>query len=124
MIFTFFNKKASTTRANKFGGGEIKNGNMSNKELVELRTPIIRKLDKRKEHSSFIDNTWGADLVDVQLIRKFNKGIRFLLCVIDIFSKYVWVISLKDKEFFKESNRKPNKIWIHKEGEFYNRSIK
>ena len=134
MIFTFFNKKASTTRANKFGGGEIKNENMSNKELAELRTPIIRKLDKRKEHSSFIDNIWDADIVDVQLISKFNKGIRFLLCVIDIFGKNVWVISLKDKkgititnafqEILKESNRKPNKICVDRESEFYNRSIK
>ena len=43
---------------------------------------------KRKVHSPFIDNIWGADLVDMQLISKFDKGIRFLLCIIDIFSKY------------------------------------
>ena len=44
-----------------------------------------------------MDNIWGADLADMQLIRKFNKGISFLLCVIDIFSKFAWVIPLKDK---------------------------
>ena len=45
-----------------------------------------------------LDNIWGADLADMQLISKFNKGFRFLLCVIDIFSKYAWVVHLKDKK--------------------------
>ena len=49
-------------------------------------------------YSSFKDNVWGADLADIQLISKFNIGFRFLLCVIDIFSKYAWVVHLKDKE--------------------------
>ena len=49
-------------------------------------------------HSPFIDNIWGADLTDMQLISRFNKGIRFLLCVIDTYSKYAWVIPLKDKK--------------------------
>ena len=49
-------------------------------------------------YSGFKDNTWGADLADMQLIRKFNKGFRFLLCTVDIFSKYAWVIPLKDKK--------------------------
>ena len=70
----------------------------------------------------------------MQLITKFNKGFRFLLCVIDIYSKYTWVIPLKDKKgntityafqkFLDESNRKPNKIWVDKGSELYNRSIK
>ena len=68
----------------------------------------------------------------VQLISKFNKGIRFLLCFIDIFSKYAWVIPLKDKKgititnafqkILKESNRKPNKIWVDKDSESYKSS--
>ena len=76
----------------------------------------------------------GADCADVQLIRKFNKWIRFLLCVTDIFSKYAWVIPLKDKKditiinafqkIIDESNRKPNEIWVNKSSEFYNRSMK
>ena len=53
---------------------------------------------KRKVHSYFIYSIWGADLADMQLINNFNKGIRFLLCVTDIFSKYAWVIHLKDKK--------------------------
>ena len=64
----------------KTSGGAIKNKNMSNKELTEeLHKPFIRKFNKIKVHSHFIDNTWGADLADMQLISKFNKGIRFLL---------------------------------------------
>ena len=90
MVYKFFDKKSS--------GSGIKNENISNKELAEkLHKPIIRKVKEIIVHSSFIDNIWGADLADMQLISKFNKEIRFLLCVIDVFSKYVWVIPLKDK---------------------------
>ena len=70
----------------------------------------------------------------MQLISKFNKGFRFSLCVIDIFSKYAWVISLKDKKgisivnafqkILDDSKRKPNKIWVDKGSEFYNNSFK
>ena len=70
----------------------------------------------------------------MQLISKFNKGFRFLSCVINIFSKYAWVVPLKDKngisivnafqKILKESNRKPNKIWVDKGSEFYNNSFK
>ena len=70
----------------------------------------------------------------MQLISKFNKGIRFLLCVLDIFSKYVRVVPLKNKKgititnafqkILDESNRKPNKIWVDEDSEFYNRSMK
>ena len=71
---------------------------MSDLQLAEqLHEPIIRKFNKRKVQSPFIDNVWGADLADTQLISKFNKGIHFLLCVIDIFNKYAWVLPLKDK---------------------------
>ena len=78
-------------------GGGIKNENISNKELAEeLHKPIIRRFSKKKVHSPFIDNIWSADLADMQLISTFNKGFRFLLCVIDIHSKYAWVILLKE----------------------------
>ena len=70
----------------------------------------------------------------MELLSKCNKAFRFLLCVIDIFSKYAWVIPLKDKKgisivnafqkILKESNRKPNKIWVDKGSEFYNNSFK
>ena len=68
---------------------------MSNQQLAEdLQKPIIRKLEKRKVYSSFTDNIWDADLADMQLISKYNKGVIFLLCVVDIYSKYAWVILL------------------------------
>ena len=106
------------------------------KELAEeLHKPIIRKFKKRKVQSPFIDHVWGVDLADMQLTSKFDKGICFLLCAIDIFSKYAWVIPLKDKKsiiiitnaflnILKESNRKLNKIWVDKDTEFCNRSMK
>ena len=90
MAYNIFDKKTSS--------GGIKNEIISNKELAEeLHKPIIRKFNKREVQSLFINNIWGADLADMQLISKFNKGFRFLLCVIDIFSKYSRVIHLKKK---------------------------
>ena len=126
MVYKFFDKKSI--------GGTVKSEIISNKELSEeLYRQIIQKLKKRKVHSSFTDNIWGADLADVQLICKFNKG-RFLLWVIDIYSKYTSVIPLKDKKgiiitnafenILDKSKHKQNKIWVDKEREFYNRSMK
>ena len=70
----------------------------------------------------------------MQLISKFNKRFRFLLCVIDIFSKYAWVVPLKDKKgasiidafqkMVDDSDRKPNKIWVDKGNKFYNSTFK
>ena len=95
---------------------------------------LLKNLKKRKVYSTFKDNIWGDDLADMQLLSKYNKGIRFLLCVIDIFSKYAWFVPLKDKKgisivkafqiIFKQSNRKPNKIWVDKGSEFYNAYFK
>ena len=74
---------------------------MSNNELAEkLHKPIIRKFKKRKVHSPFINNIWSAGLADMQLISKFNKGCRFLLCAIDIYGKYTWAIPLKVKKIY------------------------
>ena len=92
MVYKFFDKK-------KTSGGGIKNENMSDQELAEeLHRPIIRKFEKRKVCSSFIDNIWGADLADMQFTSKFNKEICLVLCFIDIFSKHAWAVPLKDKK--------------------------
>ena len=123
MVYRFFDKKTS--------GGTFKSENFSNKELAEeLYKPIIKKIKKRKVRSAFIDNIWGADFADMQLISKFNKGIR----VIDIYSKYARVIPSKDKKtipianafqkILHELNRKPNNIWVDKGSKFCNRSVK
>ena len=95
MVYKFFDKKSK--------GSGVKHVNtkliLQNQQLAkELHKPIIRKFEKRKVYSAFNDNIWAADLADMQLLSRYNKGIRFLLCVIDIFSKYAWVVPLKDKK--------------------------
>ena len=128
MVYKFFDTRST-------GSGVGNNEMKQNSQLAEeLHKPIIRKIKKIKVYSGFRDNIWGADLADMQLISKFNKGFRFLLCVIDIFSKYAWVVPLKVKKgvsivnafqkILDDSNRKPNKIWVDKGSEFYNSSFK
>ena len=113
MVYKFFDKKLK--------GSGVNIEMMHNEQLAkELHKPIIRNSKKRKVYSRFKDNISGADLADMQLISKFNKGFRFLLCVIDVFSKYAWVVPLKDKKavsivnafqkLLKKCNRKPKKI--------------
>ena len=86
----------------------------------ELHKPIRRKFKKRRVLVNGIDKIWAADLVDMQAFSKFNRGVKYLLAVIDILSKYGWLIPLKDKTgksvasalktIFKE--RKPEKMWV------------
>ena len=127
MVHKIFDKETSSS--------SIENENVSNKQLAEeeLHKPIIRNFNKPKVHLLFIDNIWGADLADMNLICKFNEEFRFL-CVHDICNKYAWVVPLKDKKgimitnafqnILNESKRKPKKIWVDKGSEFYNRSMK
>ena len=136
MVYKFFDSKVSGSGAKLI---------TENKQLAnELHKPIIRKFQRRKVYATFKDNIWDVDLADMQLLSKYNKGIRFLLCVIDNFSKYAWVVPLKDKKgisivktfqsILKQSNRrvedtsaqhvKPNKIWVDKGSEFYNAYFK
>ena len=89
-----------------------------------MHKPTIRKFEKGKVYSPFIDNIFGADPADMQLIRKFNKGFRLLLCAIDIYCKYAWIIPVKGKKgititnafqkILNESKCKPNEIWVDK----------
>ena len=131
MVYIFFDKKSVGSGARHINTKITP----QNQQLAEeLHKTIIRKFEKRKVHASFKDNIWGAELADMQLLSKYNKGIRFLLCVIDIFSKYAWVVPLKDKKgisivkafqsVLKQSNRKANKIWVDKGSEFYNAYFK
>ena len=126
MVYNFFDKNSQ---------GKGLANNKENVQLAnELHKPIIKNFNNRKVYSSFKDNILGVDLADMQLLSKFNKRFRVSLRVIDIFSKYVWVIPLKDKKgisianvfqiILKESNRKPNKIWVDKGSEFYDNSFK
>ena len=99
MVYKYFDKKTKgsgvTTLANK---STIKSTPQNEQLAEELQKPIIRKFKKRKVYSAFRDNIWGAGLADMQLISKFNKGFRFLLCLIDIFSKYACAVPSKDKK--------------------------
>ena len=127
VVYKFFDKKFSGRGANmplEF-----------NEELAkELHNTIIRKFKKRTVFSGSKDNIWGANLTDMHLISKFNKGFRFILCVIDTFSNYAWVVLLKYKKgasivdalekLLDKLGRKPNKIWADKESEFCNGSFK
>ena len=102
VVFKFFDKKSK--------GSSIKS--MQNQQLAdELHKPIIRKFKRRRVYSSFEDNIWSVDLAHMQVLGKYNKGIRYLLCAIDLFSKYAWVDPLKDMEGIKrlqlDSNLQP-----------------
>ena len=117
MVYKFFDKKSASL----------------NKSSYELHKPIMRKFKKRKVYSSFSDNIWGVDLADMQSLSKYNKVNKYLLCAIEFFSKYAWVIPIKDKKgtsivnAFKKiisKGRKPNKIWLDQGSEFYNNFFK
>ena len=124
MVYKFFDKRSS-------GSGITNEPNYQSAD--ELHKPIIKKFKKRKVYSSFRYNIWGVDLADMQSLSKYNKGIKYLLSAIDSFSKYAWVVPLKDKKgttivnaFQKiiSEKRKPNKIWTDQGSEFYNNSFK
>ena len=88
-VYKFFDKKYS-------GSGIT---NKPNYQLAdELHKPIIKKFKKRKVYSSFRDNIWEVDLADMQSLSRYNKRIKYLLCAIDLFSKYAWVIAMEDKK--------------------------
>ena len=137
MVCKFFDKKSK-------GSGistslENRSANESNHQLVnELHKPVIRNF---KVYLSFRDNIWGADLADMQSLSQYTKGIKYLLCAFDLFSKYAWVVPIKDKkgtsivneckkiiskkcEAESKGRRKPNKIWVDQGSEFYNKSFK
>ena len=128
MVYRFFDKKstAEPSALARTGSGfkRLKNTTKPSYSILsdELHKPIIRKFNKRKVYSQFKDNIWGVDLADIQSLSRKNKGIKYLLCAIDLFSKYAFIIPLKDKKeisivnafnkIIKQSNRKPNKIWV------------
>ena len=137
MVYKFFDKNstAGSSSLARTGSGIAMAGpsalaRSSSLLADKLHKPIINKFNKRKVYSQFKDNIWGVDLADMQSLSRKNKGIKYLLCAIDLHSKYAFVIPLKDKKgvsivnafnkIIKQSNRKPNKIWVDQGGEFYN----
>ena len=134
MVYNFFDKKSMGSGIKK---DTTKSSSLERSSLIiadELYEPVIKKFNKRKVYSQFKDNIWGVDLADRQSLSKKNKGIKYLLCAIDLYSKYAFVVPLKDKKgisivnafnnIIKQSNRKPNKIWVDQGGEFYNHNFK
>ena len=92
MVYKFFDKKSK-------GSGVANNEIKQNLQLAkELHKPIIRNFKKRTVYSGFKDNIWGVDLADMQSLSKYNKGIKYLLCAIDLFSKYTWDVPIKNKK--------------------------
>ena len=144
MVYKFFDSKvAPLDKKTMLGKGNAKRtakpSSLERKEnnkilAEELHKPVIKKFSQRKVYSQFRQNIWGVDLADTQLLSKKNKGNKYLLCAIDLFSKYAFVVPLKDKKgisivntfnkIIKQSNRKPNKIWVDQGSEFYNRVFK
>ena len=127
MVYKFFDKKSA--------GSGLNIPSEFNEQLAkELHKPVIRKFKKRKVYSGFKDNILAADLADMRLISKLNKGFRINKGFIDIFSKYPWVVPLRGKKgisivnafqkILDKSEQKPNKIWADKGSEFYNNSFK
>ena len=132
MVYKFFDKKSTGSGFKKLNNAAEPNVLARSSSILadKRHKPIIRKFNKGKVYSQFKDNIWGVDLVDMQSLGRKNKGIKYLLCAIDLYSKYAFVIPIKDKKgisivnafdkIIKQSNRKPNKTWIDQEGEFYN----
>ena len=101
-----------------------------NEQLAkELHKAVIQKFKKRKVYPGFKDNIWAVDLAEMESLSSKNKNAKYSLCVINVFTKYVWIKPLKDKkgqtipnafiEIVNESNCKPNKLWIDQGREFY-----
>ena len=101
---------------------------------AELHKPVKRNFLKRRVLSNGIDETWAADLVEMGKFSKWNKGIKYLLMVIDVFSKFGWIEPLKDKrgesvteafeKIFASSRRNPRLLWTDRGSEFYNANVK
>ena len=89
MVYKVFDEKSSLLADKSASDKGVRNEYISNQELAEeLHKQIIRKFIKRQVYWCYEDNIWDVDIAGMQLISKYNKGIRYLICVIDIFSKH------------------------------------
>ena len=114
MVYNFFDKKATAEpsslerSAKHVMGSGIKKDTTKSSSLIladELHKPVIKNFNKMKVYSQFQDNIWGVDLADMQSLSKENKGIKYLLCAIDLYSKYAIVVPLKDKKDMGRSRK-------------------
>ena len=81
----------------RFGMGLKKDTIWTDQLADELHKPVVKKFRKRKVYVNGIDKIWAADIVDMQSFSRFNHGVKYLLTVIDVFSKCGWMLPLKDK---------------------------
>ena len=118
-------------RVTKRKKAAIKNWS-SFEDTYTLHKPVRRKFQRRRTIVGGIDHQWQADLIDLQKLKKENEGHVFLLTCIDVFSKYAWVVPLKDKtgasltKAFRQifaTGRKPLKLQTDKGTEFKNRLV-
>ena len=110
MVYMFFDKKT---------GSGI---NVNEQLAKELHKPVFKKIKEKKVYARFKDNIWAADLAEIESLSSKNKNVQYLLCVIDVFPKYAWVKSLKDKRsktvlnafiaIVNESNHKQNQLGV------------
>ena len=116
MIYNSFNKKI---------GSRVS----ANEQLTEeLHRPVAKTFKRRKIYARFKDNIWAADLIKMELLSSKKKNVKYLLCVIHVFTEYAWVKPLKDKkgktvlnafmEIVNESYCTPNKLWVDQGREF------
>ena len=96
MVYKFFDKKSTGSGIATAGPSAL--ARSSSILADELHKPIINKFNKRKVYSQFKDNIWGVDLADMKSLSRKIKGIKYLLCAINLYSKYAFVIPLKDKK--------------------------
>ena len=133
MVYKYFDRKSMGSGVKKLKDTAESSALARSSSMLadERHKPVIKKVNERKVYSQFKDNIWGVDLADMQSLSRKNKGIKYLLCAIDLYSKYAFVIPLKDKKgisivngfnkVIKQSNRRnPNKIWADQGSEFYN----
>ena len=115
MVYKFFDKKSR---------GSGVDAEPSYQPVSDFHRQIIKEYKKRKVYSSFRYSIWGVDLADMQSLSKYNKRIKYVLCAIDLFSKYAWVVPLGISivNVFQKlisEGRKPNKILVDQAGAFY-----
>lgn len=101
---------------------------------AELHKPVIRKFPRRKVVVMYPNETWAADLVDMSAVASENKGFKYMLNVIDIYSRYAWIEPMKNKSaddtlnaikaIVKKANATPVNLWVDEGKEFYNTKVK
>ena len=118
MIYKYFDKKTESGALVTSNVG----ASVNEKLAEELHTPIIKKFKRRKVYARFKDIIWAVDLAEMGPLSSKNQNVKYLLCVIDVFTKYAWVKPSKGKkgkivlnaliEIVNKSNRKPNKLRV------------